>query len=507
VLNVNAFLETRRVFVVILGLGLFAMGVRGVADPDVWWHLRTGQLIVQNRGMIHSDPYSFTRFGQPWVNHEWLSDVLIYSLSRVAGWGGLVVVFGAIIAASLLLVFRRSPGRPYVAAVVIVWGALASAPSWGVRPQMISLLLASIFLVILERSDQHPTYLWWTPPLILLWVNLHAGYAMGIVLLALFLAGGVLDAAFGFEAWSQTAPRLRKLALALGICLAVVPLNPNGARIYWYPLETVRSRAMQSYINEWFSPDFHEAKYLPLLLMLLTIMAALTLSPRRVRPRELVLLLVTMGAALRSVRHIPIFVLVAAPILSGLVQAWLEERGAAQWSGIRTTSTTSRRMVVNAVVLAAFATFTVARVRFVVDRQAETEAHEFPAAAVSFLSRERPPGPLLNHYNWGGYFIWKLYPEYRVYIDGRADLYGDSFMDDFAATYYLTNHWRDPMDRWGIRTIVLPPDAQLVTAVRSNADWKQIYADSQAIILTKARMDGGRGPAQAEKPRISSNLR
>ena len=506
-LNVNAFLETRRVLVVILGLGLFAMSVRGVADPDVWWHLRTGQLIVQNHSLVHSDPYSFTRFGQPWVNHEWLSDVLIYSLYGVAGWGGLIVVFGAIIAASLLLVFRRSPGRPYVAAVVIVWGALASAPSWGVRPQMISLLLASISLVILERSDQYPNCLWWTPPLILLWVNLHAGYATGIVLLALFLAGGVLDVAFGFEASSRAAPHLRKLALALGICLAVVPLNPNGARMYWYPLETLRSRAMQSYINEWFSPDFHEAKYFPLLLMLLAIMAALALSPRRMRPRELILLLVTMAAALRSVRHIPIFVLVAAPILSGLAQAWLERRGAAEWLGIRKTSTNSRRVVVNAIVLAAFAIFTAARVRFVVERQAETEAHEFPAAAASFLSRERPPGPLLNHYNWGGYFIWKLYPEYRVYIDGRADLYGDSFMDDFAADYYLTNYWRDRIDRWGIRTLVLPPDAPLVTAVRSNRDWKQIYGDSQAVILTKAPTAVAGGRLKAKKSHISSNLR
>ena len=151
----------------------------------------------------------------------------------------------------------------------------------------------------------------------------------------------------------------------------------------------------------------------------------------------------------------------------------------------------------NAIVLVAFAIFTVARVRYVVERQAETESHEFPAAAASFLSRERPPSPLLNHYNWGGYFIWKLYPDYRVYIDGRADLYGDSFMDDFAASYYLSDNWRHPMELWGIRTIVLPPDAPLVTALRSSPDWRQIYADSQAIVLTQTWV--AIRPAQLEK--------
>src|SRR5216684_7410571 len=89
-------LSTRRVFVVVLALGLFAMATRGMADPDVWWHLRTGQLILQNHALFHTDPYSFTRFGQSWINHEWLSEVLLFGLYRVAGFGGLTVAFAGV---------------------------------------------------------------------------------------------------------------------------------------------------------------------------------------------------------------------------------------------------------------------------------------------------------------------------------------------------------------------------------------------------------------------------
>ena len=142
-------LSTRRIFVAVLALGLFTMAARGVIDPDVWWHLRTGQLILSNHALFHTDPYSFTRFGQPWVNHEWLSEVLLFIVYRVSGFGGLIVMFAAVIAATLLLVFTRCPGRPYLAALMTLWGAVASAPAWGVRPQMFSLLLASIFLVLL----------------------------------------------------------------------------------------------------------------------------------------------------------------------------------------------------------------------------------------------------------------------------------------------------------------------------------------------------------------------
>lgn len=485
------FLQTRRVFVTILALGLFTMAARSVTDPDVWWHLRTGQLIVEMHAVFHADPYSFTRIGQLWVDHEWLSQVLIFGLYRLAGWGGLIAGFGAVIAAAFLVVFLRCPGRPYVAGVITLLGAFASAPSWGVRPQILTLLLASVLLLILERSYRRPKLLWWTPALMLFWVNLHAGYALGIGLIALFLVGEALDVALGFAASDfkdgpPTSARFRALALAIVGCAAVVPLNPYGAAIYAYPLETLRSRAMQSYIGEWLSPDFHQHMYWPTLVMVVATVAMSALSPHRLRPREILLLSVTTFAALLSVRHIPIYTLVAIPILSEMVLAGLQERGVARRIESEHSATTPAKTLVNAILLAAFLTFTVARLRYVTHRQDETEAKELPAAAVSFIAAHWPPAPILNHYNWGGYFIWRLYPEYRVYIDGRADLYGDAFMDDLATTYYLRgDSWRSPFERWRIKTVVLPPDAPLVVALRAMPDWETVYADNQAVVLTK----------------------
>jgi len=486
--NVIAWLETRRVLVLLVALGLFAMSARSVTDPDVWWHLRTGELIIQTHSVPRADPYSFTRFGQPWVNHEWLSDVMIFTLYRWAGWGGLIVAFASIIGAALLLVFLRCPGHPFTAGLITALGAVASAATWGVRPQMLSLLLASVLLLILQRFDQHPNRVWWAIPLMMLWVNLHGGYAMGIALLALFPAGGALDVVFGFERWPRAAPQLRRLALVLAACLAVVPLNPNGVRMYWYPLQTLHSASMQNYINEWFSPNFHELKYLPLLLMILAILVGLTLSPRRLRPRELVLVLATLLAALRSARHIPIFVLVAVPLLSALASDWPGEGAAV---GIRRRRPVARTMLVNAIVLAAFAIFVLAHFRSVVRQQRAAEAQHFPETAASFILKNAVPSPIMNHYNWGGYLIWRLYPEYRVYLDGRADLYGDSFLDEFAASYYLKQHWRQPLREWGVRTVFLPRDAPLVTALLSTPGWKRIYVDSQGVILTLAPIADG----------------
>ncbi len=483
----TSFLKTRYVFVAVVALGLFTVAGRGITDPDIWWHLRSGQLMLQNRALFHSDPYSFTRLGQPWINHEWFSQILLFSLYRVVGFGGLIVVFAGIVAAALMLVFVRSPGRPYLAALVTVCGAAASSPSWGVRPQMFSFLLASLYLLLIEKSERSPNLLWWTVPLMLLWVNLHAGYAIGLAFLALFLIGETLEGAASAEPWQKFSRRLKRLAIAFLLCVGIAVVNPNGLRIYWYPFATLRSAAMHRFIHEWFSPDFHDPTYLPLLLMLLGLFAGLALASRTPRLRTLVLLLATIPAGLRSRRHVPILVLVLVPVLAELAQEWLQASGATRWFRTPLAQSASRTLAINLVVLVTFLAFTAFRVRQVVIRQPQTEAKEFPEAAAAFLQREHPPGPLMNHYNWGGYFIWKLYPQYQVFMDGRADVYGDALMSDFGDFYYLTDDWRRSMQKWGIRTVVLPPDAPLITALRASPGWKQIYADQQSVILTRSR--------------------
>lgn len=477
----SKFLQTRAALIFILALGLFAMAARTVTDPDVWWHLRTGQLILQTHHMLRADPYSFTRAGHVWVNHEWLSQVLMFSLYRWLGYAGLIVMFAVIVAAAFFIVFLRCEARPYFAALITAWGAAASASTWGVRPQMLSLLLASIFLLLLERSSLRLRLLWWLPPLTLLWVNLHAGYALGVGLIGLFLCGEILNVLFGAEAWSSVSPRIKQLSLVLVVCIAVVPLNPNGVRMYTYPWQTLSSSAMQQYIQEWASPNFHQGLYLPLLLMILALLAALAYSPKRLRPLDLLLLAVTLYAALRSVRHIPIFVLVAAPILSRLLHAILQKLPQKQ----KEDSQSPAKLALNAVLIFGIALFAFWRVNFIVHSQAAAEARNFPAPAVSFLAANHPPSPLLNHYNWGGYLIWKLYPQYRVFVDGRADLYGDDFLNRLADIYYIRHNWEDEFATTHVCTVMLPPDAPLISALRESADWKVIYADKQAVILTR----------------------
>ncbi len=121
----------------------------------------------------------------------------------------------------------------------------------------------------------------------------------------------------------------------------------------------------------------------------------------------------------------------------------------------------------------------------VILRQPQAEMKSFPARAVAFLQAHPPSGPIFNHYDWGGYLIWKLYPSTPVFIDGRADLYGEQFLKHFADTYQLKDDWQQPFQRWNIETVLVPPDSALATGLRSAPGWIVSYEDAQAIVLTR----------------------
>jgi len=474
------WLTVKRTFLAVVFLGLFALAARNVSDPDVWWHLKTGEYIAAHKSVPHTDPFSYTRAGEPWVAHEWLTDLLLYELLRTTGFGGLIALFAAILCAAFFLLYLRCGADAYIAGVAVFYAAWATEPVWGVRPQVISLLLTSLWLLILERSERNPKLLWWTLPLTLLWVNLHAGFALGLALSALFVIGELLEHMLGRSRVS--APHLRTAAVILLLDLLIVPLNPNGARMFFYPIETLRSAAMKNYITEWASPNFHHAEYWPFLLIVLCIFAILSWSGRQVRARDVLLLLVSLYAGLGSIRMMPLFVLIAVPIVCQRGGDWPTGRD----EPVRPPKVPA--LLLNAAIVLAIAVFASVHTIDVIQRQPQSEMQDFPARAVAFLQTRPPSGPIFNHYDWGGYLIWKLYPSTRVFIDGRADLYGSELhgaklLDQFADTYQFKDNWQQTLQQWRIGTVLIPADSAMATGLRSSPGWTVAYEDSQAIIL------------------------
>lgn len=489
-------LSARRLMTFVLMSVVFVLAVRAVTDPDCWWHLRAGKVIWETGGVPRTDVFSSTFYGREWVAHEWLSEAVMYAVHQALGYAGLVVCFGLVITVAMWVALRRfaaRAGHPYVAGVVLLLGALAASPTWGVRPQMFSFLFASVFFALLDRyvRGEGGRGVWWLVPLTALWVNMHAGFALGLTLIALTFAGLLLDAWLSEgEGRGPAWARVRPLALVLAACVAVVVLNPNGVRLYLYPFETLTSRAMMKYINEWFSPDFHEPMFQPFALMLLGTFAAMILSRERVRPSTLLMLGATAYAALRSGRNVPFFALAAMPVLAEHLWKWLSRQSWGAWLARPERQDDGSQLLLKValnllVFVVAPLVLCFVRVQQVAARQAADESQNFPAAAVEFIRENRLPQPVFNEYGWGGYMIWKLQPDYRVYIDGRADVYGDAFMEEFLKTRDGVAVWRAPLEREGVRTVAVGPDAPLASLLRQEPGWRKVFEDKQAVIFVK----------------------
>lgn len=479
------FTSTRQLFVAIVFGALFVMSTREIVDPDFWWHLRTGQYIVDTQSVPRTDIFSFTAQGEEWVAHEWLSEVLIYLFFRAGGMPLLIVAFAAVITAAFALAFLLSEGRPFVAGFVLMLGALASSPTWGVRPQMLSVLLASAFLYLLRQYHDSGRSRWLAPivPLTLLWVNLHSGFAIGIVILGVHLLVGL----FG---WARNRNSNREMIIARGLIIvfalsvASVMLNPNGPRMYTYPFETLTSPAMQKYIQEWFSPDFHSLQFQPFAL-LLVFLIGIGLWARASISLTTIILVVSFGyASLRSARNIPFFALAAIPALSRQVSEGLYAHG---WLRDRNQSVPTRSGfgMVNTALILVLLIVAVFRVYAIAGNQSTAERSTFPAGAVDYINAEHPPSNLYNSYGWGGYLAWRLYPNYRVYIDGRADVYGDSFIEDYLKIYRAEPDWSAQLDSRGVRLVLVEPNSPLALAIAGSSGWQRVYADDHSVLFRR----------------------
>ena len=480
-------LTIRQTFTIILFLGLFVMTIFPIADPDFWWHLRTGQLIAQTHSIPHVDPYSFTNNGKPWVAHEWLSELIIYGLFFIGSYSLLSFVFSLIITTAFLLTLLRTPSgsRPYIAGFVILLGSIATAPTWGVRPQMISLLITSIFLLLLDRflSTEKIAFILPLPLITLLWVNLHAGYFLGLVIILLYIGGLTVEIIYArFRNSNKVNPQsvrvLLSLCVILLLCILASLVNPNGYHILLYPFQTLSSPAMQQFIIEWFSPDFHQLQWQPLALFFLAFIVVGMLSSKTVSPIKIFLSLLFGYAALRSMRNVPLFVVVTAPILTEQIDSLVKIKSADKAPNLFLKW-------VNLIFLICLTLIVGFRFIQVNQAQSKTEGEKFPQSAVNWIEQNKPKGNLFNSYNWGGYLIWKLYPDYQVYIDGRADVYGDSFIFQYLEIYRSQPGWEQALASKSINLVLVEPRSGIANALKQSSKWIIAYEDSISVVFER----------------------
>jgi hypothetical protein len=483
-------LTIERTMTVILFALLFALAARIPVDTDTWWHIRSGEYILQH-GIIYTDPFSHTMFGQPWIDHSWGAQIILYGVWEIGGYLGLSVYMAGLATAGMYFVYRMCSGNAYLRAFAVVIGAAAAAVFWSPRPQMISFFLSAVVLYILylykrDKKDR----LWLIPIIIGIWGNLHAGFSIGFIFMFGYIAGETLGNIFNPRGEYVIPWRgVRKIALVTLVSIAVLIVNPYGLQMLLVPFQTISIGALQNFIQEWNSPNFHERQTWPFIALLLALLGAAGASRKRLDWTDYVLVSGTTFMALTAGRNIAVFAVVATPVLTYHLDSILEERG---WvlKPLKTTTPRVARINLALVIIALLAALT--KTLAVLDDESVAQAMEdfLPVKATEYIESEQPPQPIFNSYNWGGYLIFAA-PDYPVFVDGRTDLYGDEFLtNSYFQTAIGAAGWQQTLDDYGVNTVVVEAASGLARDLRDEPAWQLDYEDDMAVIFVRERTDG-----------------
>jgi hypothetical protein len=427
-------------------------------DGDVSWHIATGQWILAHRAIPHTDPFSFTWAGKPWVPIEWLAEVIYAGAYGLAGFAGVAALVTAALMALHAIVFANASryARPLLPVLAMDF---VLVPMLLARPHVLAWPLLALWLWLMLRAREQER----APPLaaallMIVWANLHGSFVLGLAIAAFF----------GFEALVFSTDRarvIRQWGLFGLACLAAVFVNANGLEGVLHPLR-IANLSMLPLIDEWKHSD---PRVTPWFFGALAVTLALIAWKRPRLPWTRWLLLAAMlGLALYQVRHQAMFAIVAAMVLP-------------QGFG-RPTREPARLTQADLTVTAA------AAVALVIARTAMPLAMPENETSPWKLIGAVPPQyrglPVLNGYSMGGPLILS---GIRPYVDGRGDMYGDELVVDYSRiTGGDAAAFDSAVQRWDIRWAILPHrNSRLIALLDHRPDWRRVASDSAGVIYVR----------------------
>ena len=294
------------------------------------------------------------------------------------------------------------------------------------------------------------------------------------------------------------------MLLPVALALLATWVNPYGPAISIYPFTLLRHNSMINFVQEWFSPDFHTAYIHGYELCLFLLPAALLVSRRLKRPADLALLLFWAQQSLQSRRHVPIFLIVALPILADHLAGageqlltWLRPgSSAAERVGVRLPGHGETSRIGSLRPAAAGAVVLMLLIGLGIAREARGLARTrlfdysaglafFPREACDFIDRQGWSGRMYNEFDWGGYCIWRFYPRQQVFIDGRCEVYFDGAWEYHQAIHYAQADWEDRLRAARIDTLLVNPDSYLNRVLPISREWQRVYGDRMALVYRR----------------------
>jgi hypothetical protein len=458
-------------------------------DPDLWGHLRFGQVFIAGRHLLHNDIYSYSAAGHRWRDHEWLAEVVMAAVYNAAGVIGLKLWKFVCTAAALLLVAdtEASTGAPPTIQLAVLFAAACGfLVQAQLRPQMFSFVLLGALLALLARDNyRRGAQLWLAIPLMALWANLHGGFFIGIATLALYsVVAALCDRAAG-AGWRRGAG-LSLLTLAAA---AATLANPYGVGMWEAVAHALCNPYTRNVVNDWqplwwaMRAQWHAAPsgvalYLSVIAMVAALAVALAAAPRADDLPLVAVAAMLSFAAFLSVRNLAL----AAMALSGPLArhlAVLRARRAGAGTAAAPWRPAGHFAMLAVACAMAFGGGLFSR-RLAPDRA-------YPLAALDFMSAHGLHGNVLGEFGWGEYLIWHAAPDDKVFIDGRYDtVYPVKVIGDYLEFYFGQSGAGAVLDSYPHDFVLIGPRTPARRLMERRRDWKLLYRDEAALLYARA---------------------
>jgi hypothetical protein len=463
-------------------VGLVYYGARAFqVDPDIWWHIKTAQTILATHHWPTTDPYSFTVHGQPWMAFEWLGDCVIATASRIGGIRGLdllLMITGSAIMLSLYLLATVCAGDSKAGFVTAALLYPLAAGSFNMRSQMFGYVFLVLTITALElfRAGKKKRLIWFLPPLLLVWVNTHGSWIVGLGAICVYWLSGLVEFRRGaIVARKWTGAETRTISSVFLFSLVAVAITPYGTRLAAFPF-TVASSLPVSMANvlEWLPMPFNIVGgkiFLGLVLGFFLLQMAFNFTYRL---EQVVLFVAATVMACLHVRFVLLFVPFLAPLLAVMLGRWIPGYSRAK-----------DKYVLNAIlILGMFGTM----IRYFPSQRdlRQRVAEQFPSQAVQYLRSHPAPEPMLDSYGFGGYLIWSMGPQQKVFIDGRSEIYErGGVLADYVQLTQMKPGGLDVLRRYHIQSCLLTRDEPLSTALAALPDWEEVYQDDTSRLFVR----------------------
>lgn len=413
-------------------------------DPDTYWHLASGQWMLEHRAILRTDIFSSTVAGQPYGVGEWLGEVALALIFDLGSWAALAIFRALLLALAAFFLARlsRRGGAPFVAALlVVVWALVVSKPTWADRPAIFTLVLFPVVLDLLyaARAGSRRSLLW-LPPLVLVWANLHGGYALGLAVVL----------AFALEALIRRRPLAPPLVATFVAAAILSFIDPETFGIAGAAAHVF---APPRFISEELPPDVLQPAGFVFAAFVLATLGVALLEGGEIL--DAILLVPLLWLALSAQRQLPFFVFAATPfVAAGAARLYARLAGArlARPLPPAARATLALALCAGAAVSA-------------IGAPAAPDERAYPTGALAAL--RTGSGTLLNEYDWGGYLIYRV-PERKVFVDGRLFPFYPAVLADYRHAVELRPDWQDVLARYEVREALLMPAKPLAVALRED---------------------------------------